>query len=196
MTPVSGVHTSLKPSPWVKRWAHILKPQSRVLDVACGNGRHSVYLANLGHAVKGVDKAPQILPTSLLCDGTTGSIDIETVNLELQDIWPLGTDQFDAIVVTNYLWRPHWPHLLRNLAPEGVLIAETFAVGNEQYGRPSNPQFLLQSGELLHMTRDLSVVAYEHGLLDEPKRVVQRVAAYRPSTWPNGLARRLYSTLQ
>ena len=91
--------------------------------------------------------------------------------------WPLAGERFDAVLVTNYLWRPLWPILLASLADGGVLIYETFALGNERFGKPSNPDFLLHPGELLQVCRALHVVAYEDGMLDAPARRVQRIAA-------------------
>jgi hypothetical protein len=86
---------------------------------------------------------------------------------------------FDGIVVTNYLHRPLFPRLASAAAPGGVLIYETFGVGNERFGKPSNPEFLLRPGELLQAARDLRVLAYEDGFLDDPPRCVQRIAARR-----------------
>lgn len=95
--------------------------------------------------------------------------------------WPLGDQRFGAVIVTNYLWRPLLPLLVGALAPGGVLLYETFADGQQTVGRPANPDFLLQPGELLHACASLRVVAYEHGCLESPARFVQRVAAVRPS---------------
>ena len=85
--------------------------------------------------------------------------------------------QFDAVVVTNYLWRPLWPSILQSVKPDGVLIYETFAAGNETVGKPSNPDFLLNPGELLAVCNNLRVVAFEDGFLPNPARFVQRIVA-------------------
>ena len=162
------------PSPWLVRWSHLLAPRSRVLDVACGSGRHLHYLHTLGHQGTGVDldisAAQSLAPHSELIQA-----DLET------GPWPLLSNQgprlFDAIVVCNYLWRPLWPSLLASLAPGGVLLYETFAYGQEQWGRPRNPDFLLQPGELLTQCQALQIVAYECGLEPDLPRVVQRIAA-------------------
>lgn len=168
----------LTPSDWIVRWGRLLVPGCSVLDVACGGGRHLAWLAQRGHAVTGVDQsiesAQKTAPTAeLVC------ADIEN------GPWPLHHPNgplrtFGGVIVTNYLWRPLWPILLNSLEPGGVLLYETFAEGNAQYGRPTRPDFLLQPGELLRVCTTLDVVAYEHGYLRNPARVVQRIAAKCP----------------
>ena len=162
------------PSAWVQRFAGLIAPGGRVLDVACGSGRHAVWLAAQGYAVTGVDRDAQALQ-GLPAHITTLHADLEGAP------WPLAGRQFDGIVITNYLWRPLWPALLEALAPGGVLICETFALGQQRYGRPSRPDFLLQPGELLQVCIDLRLVAFEDGLEADPARCVQRVAAVRAS---------------
>lgn len=154
----------------MQRWAPLIVPGGRVLDVACGSGRHLRWLASQGFAVSGVDRdADALAPLQGL--GRIVVADLEA------GAWPLAGETFDAMVVTNYLWRPLWPALRAALGPGGVLIYETFAVGNAAFGKPSNPDFLLQPGELLEACRGLQVVAYEDGFLDDPPRCVQRIVA-------------------
>lgn len=161
------------PSPWVTRFAHLIPGGGSVLDVACGSGRHLRWLAARGFAVTGVDRDAQALAE---CRGLG-----ELIEADLESgPWPLGERRFDAVIVTHYLWRDNLAQVVSAVAPGGVLIYETFAAGNARYGRPSNPQFLLQPGELLDAARDLHVLAYEDGLLDAPLRRVQRIAAIRP----------------
>ncbi len=144
------------PSPWLLRWAHLLPPQGTVLDLACGSGRHVRWLAARGHAVTAVDRdAAALAPLATYAE--TMVADLEAAP------WPLLGRQFDAVLVTNYLWRDLLPRLLESLAPHGVLIYETFALGHERYGKPSNPNFLLRPGELLQAFGALRVVAYEDG---------------------------------
>ncbi|MGO4328371.1 class I SAM-dependent methyltransferase [Cupriavidus sp. 2TAF22] len=169
------LHAPAPPSSWVVRWAHLVRPQARVLDLACGSGRHAAWFAGRGHAVLGVDRDGAALAA------LPASVEKLVADLE-QGAWPLaGLAPFDAIVVTNYLHRPLWPHLLAALAPGGVLIYETFAAGNETVGKPSNPDFLLKPGELLEVVRgSLRVVGYEDGMLEAPKTAfVQRLCAIR-----------------
>jgi SAM-dependent methyltransferase len=171
------MHQSLAPSPWVQRWSPLIRPGGTVLDVACGSGRHLRWLQQRGLAVTGVDRDAAAL-AALQPWGEVIVADIENAP------WPLAGRRFDAVVVTNYLWRALLPVLRESLAPGGVLIYETFAVGNERFGKPSNPAFLLQAGELLDLCRPLQIVAYEDGLLDGPARRVQRIVARREPADP------------
>jgi SAM-dependent methyltransferase len=157
------------------QWAGLIAPQADVLDVAAGGGRHSRFLADRGHKVTALDRDTSAL--ALLPD-----IKIVEADLEDGSPWPLPGRTFAAVVVTNYLHRPLFPELLAALAPGGVLLYETFMEGNERFGRPSNPAFLLKDGELLELVRGrLSVTAYEARLVSQPKMaMVQRIAARRP----------------
>lgn len=132
------------------------------------------YLSSLDHHVIGVDRDAQALETVA---GLGEAIQADVEN----GPWPLGDRQFDAVVVTHYLWRPLWPQILASLAPGGILLYETFASGNETVGKPSRPDFLLQPGELLRVCSDLRVVAFEDGFLNNPARFVQRIAAAKSS---------------
>jgi SAM-dependent methyltransferase len=167
------------PSAWVARWAHLLGPGARVLDLACGSGRHAAWLAARGHAVLAVDRDADAIA------GLPAGVRGRVADLE-QGAWPLaGEAPFDAIVVTNYLHRPLWPHLAAALAPGGVWIHETFAAGNETVGKPSRPDFLLRPGELLEVARahGLRVIAYEDGLVEVSKTAfVQRICAVRAAS--------------
>jgi SAM-dependent methyltransferase len=171
------MHGTEHPSAWVQRWAHLIRPQGRVLDVACGAGRHMRFLAALGHQVTGVDRHPEALALAAPA-GQTVLADIEN------GPWPFPGQTFDAVVVTNYLWRPLLPVMVQSLTEGGVLIYETFAAGNESVGKPSRPDFLLQAGELLSATQGLRTVAYEDGFEASPDRFVQRIAAVRAA--PSG----------
>lgn len=148
-----------------------------VLDVACGGGRHARYFAARGHAVEAVDRDSAALA------GLVGVSQVVTTCADVESgPWPYSGRTFGVIVVTNYLYRPLFPFLLEALAPGGVLIYETFAVGNERYGRPSNPEFLLRPGELLAVVQGrLRVLAYEDIVVESPKpAMVQRICAVRP----------------
>ncbi len=165
-------------SPWVQRYAPLI-PGGDVLDLACGNGRHTRHLASLGHSVVAVDRDADALALAAGPDITTSAIDLE----EEGAAWPFGPARFAGIVVTNYLHRPLTAAMIASLAPDGVLIYETFADGNAQFGKPSNPDFLLRPGELLDWARDhgLRVVAFEDGVVDTPKTaMVQRICAVKP----------------
>jgi SAM-dependent methyltransferase len=166
------MHGTEAPSEWVRRWAHLIPPNSTVLDVACGAGRHLRLLHALGHRVTGVDRSEEAI-ASCADLGEMRCADIES------GPWPFAEREFGAVVVTNYLWRPLLPTIAGSLAAGGVLIYETFASGNESVGRPSRPDFLLRPGELLGACAGLRIVAYEDGFLTSPARFVQRIAAVR-----------------
>lgn len=166
------MHGTEAPSAWVRRWSHLVPTGGTVLDVACGHGRHLRWFAARGHAVTGVDRSPEAI-AAVAGLGRAVEADIEN------GPWPFAGERFDAVVVTNYLWRPLLPQIVASLADGGVLIYETFATGNETVGRPSRPDFLLHHGELLQVCADLHVVAYEDGFCDAPERFVQRIVAVR-----------------
>jgi SAM-dependent methyltransferase len=170
----SPCHDLATPSAWVVRWADRIPAGGRVLDVACGSGRHARFLAARGHAVEAVDRDPAAVAALA---GVPG-ISPRCADLENAP-WPYAGRRFSGIVVVHYLHRPILPCLLAALAGGGVLIYETFAVGNERYGRPSNPAFLLRPGELLDVVRDqLEVIAYEALEVTDPKpAVLQRICA-------------------
>jgi SAM-dependent methyltransferase len=170
-------HGNLDPSPWVLRWSPLIAPGGAVLDLACGAGRHARLLAARGHPVLAVDRDRALLDALAAVPG----IEPFYADLENGAPWPLGARRFAAIIVVNYLYRPLFPRLAAGLDAGGVLVYETFAVGNERYGRPSNPQFLLRSAELLDAFRpSLSVVAFEQGRVTRPKpAVIQRLCALR-----------------
>jgi SAM-dependent methyltransferase len=169
------MHGTEQPSAWLERWAHLIAPASRVLDVACGAGRHMRWLAAQGHRVQGVDRNPEALALAQ-AHGDVTCADIEN------GPWPFTGQTFGCVLVTHYLWRPLMPVILNSVAPGGVLIYETFAAGNETVGKPSRPDFLLHTGELLTATAGLRTVAYEDGFESSPDRFVQRIAAVRPLT--------------
>lgn len=160
------------PSPWIVQWAGLVAAGAAVLDVAAGGGRHTRLFAERGHKVTAIDHDTSALTPR-------ANVEIVQADLENGSPWPLPGRTFGAVVVTNYLHRPLFPALLDALAPGGVLLYETFMAGNERFGRPSNPEFLLKDGELLELVRGrFSVVAYEARLISEPKMaMVQRIAA-------------------
>ena len=167
-------HGAQAPSQWIARFAHLVRPQGQVLDIACGLGRHMRLFHAKNHDVTGIDKA-QAAIDAVANLGPAIQADIEN------GPWPLPGQQFDAVVVTNYLWRPLWPQILDSVKPGGLLLYETFAQGNEAFGKPSRADFLLAPGELLQVCNGWQIIAYEHGQLRQPERVVQRIAAIKPA---------------
>jgi len=165
------------PSAWVQSHAGLVAPGGTVLDVAAGGGRHAHYFKDLGYQVTSLDR-----DVSRRQDLAGQGVEVVAADLEDGSPWPLGVRKFDGIVVTNYLHRPLFPHLASALAPGGVLLYETFGIGNERFGKPSNPHFLLRPGELLEFAaaHGLQVLAYACGEVAEPKRAItQRIVAQR-----------------
>lgn len=168
--------TAPAPSDWVVRWSHLVPAGARVLDVACGSGRHLRWFASRAAQVTGVDRDAAALA------GLADLPGAERVEADIENgPWPLPGRRFDVVVVTNYLWRPLLPVLAASVADEGLLLYETFAQGQETVGRPARADFLLRPGELLDAARHagLRVLGYEDGFLADPERFVQRIAALR-----------------
>ena len=177
------MHASIaNPSAWVTRFCPLIATGGRVLDLAAGSGRHSLYLAKLGFSVLAVDRDAGALE---LLEQSKGSLAIQMEHLDLEgSTWPLAdrAGVFDAVVVTNYLYRPYLNLLPDLLAEGGVLIYETFAHGNAAFGKPSNPDFLLQTGELLDFAarHSLHVLAYSDLYQTQPKpAMVQNLCAVK-----------------
>jgi SAM-dependent methyltransferase len=164
-------HDIVAPSAWVVRWAPQIA-SGTVLDVASGSGRHSRVFLEKGLKVVAVDREPQDIPGARFIQA-----DIEN------GPWPLGGETFEGVVVTNYLHRPLLETLKASLKEGGVLIYETFMVGNERHGKPSNPAFLLRPGELLAAFAGLEVLGFEEGEVSSPKpATIQRLCAVRGRT--------------
>jgi SAM-dependent methyltransferase len=159
----------------VRRFVPQIRPGGRVLDLAAGGGRHTRLLRESGYQVVAVDRDTAMLAELAGDPGCT----ILALDLEDGGPWALGGG-YDGIVVTNYMHRPLLPALIEALAPDGILIYETFAAGNERFGKPANPAFLLRPGELLEAFDGLTIIAFEQGIIKRPKSaVIQRIAASR-----------------
>lgn len=174
---MSHPHDSLSlPSDWVRRYAPLISKNGLVLDLACGSGRHTTFLAQLGYQVMAVDQ-----DIGTISQNHLPTVTARAMNLEGED-WPLDGERFSGIVVTNYLYRPYLDRLPEMLEEGGVLIYETFAQGNAQFGKPSNPNFLLKPGELLAFAHNqgLKVLAYEDIYEEVPKpAMVQRICTVK-----------------
>jgi SAM-dependent methyltransferase len=166
-----------EPSPWLRRWAHLITPGGTVLDVAAGSGRHALWLAARGHPVTVLDRDGEAMRP------LTGHAERVVADIEAGP-WPLAGRRFAAVIVANYLWRPLFATLQGSLAEGGVLLYETFAAGNETVGRPTRAEFLLAPGELLAAFPGLRTVAFEDGFLSDPDRFVQRLVAVRERAAP------------
>jgi SAM-dependent methyltransferase len=166
----------MNPSDWIARFAPLARQAASVLDLACGRGRHTRLFLERGHPVTAVD-----IDLSGLAD-LHGHPRLTVVQADLEHgPWPLPDRRFGAVVVTSYLWRPLVLAIVDAVDDGGLLLYDTFAVGNQAYGHPSNPDFLLQQGELIEAVRGrLHIVAYEHGQLDRPRPAIrQRLCAVR-----------------
>ncbi len=162
------------PSPWICHYAQLIRSGGQVLDLACGSGRHTRWLAANNWQVNAVDSDAQALA------GLQQLSNVSTLIADLEnDIWPYSGHRFHGIVVSRYLHRPLFPRLIESLHAGGVLIYETFMDGNERFGRPKNPDFLLRSNELLEVfSPHLTVIAYQQGEFQEPgSTVMQRICA-------------------
>ena len=171
-----------QPSDWVVRFYPGIRPNGRVLDVACGAGRHFPLGLSSGKRLVGIDRdIAQASPYR-------NAQNLQLIEADLEDggPFPLRGELFDGVIVTNYLWRPILPAFVAAVATDGVLIYESFGIGQEHFGKPSNPDFLLRPGELLDAVAGrLRVVAFEHARLAAPERIVQRIAAVGPDHhWP------------
>jgi SAM-dependent methyltransferase len=164
------------PSSWVIAWAGLVPAGAPVLDVAAGSGRNAIFFAERGHRVTALERDTSRLPQR-------ADLEIVAADLENEAPWPLPGRRFGAVIVTNYLHRALMPILLDSLSAGGVLIYETFMQGNERFGKPDNPAFLLKDGELLELVRGhFSVTAYEARMISEPRMaMVQRIAARKTS---------------
>lgn len=176
----SSAHDAIdRPSAWVARFASLI-PAGEVLDLASGAGRHSRLLATRGYAVLAVDRNAEALALAAGAGITTRQADLESGGENMD--WPFEENRFSGIVVTNYLHRPLFASMIASLAPNGILIYETFAQGNEQFGKPSSLAFLLAHGELLQIAdrNALRVIAFEDGYVSVPKpAMVQRICAVK-----------------
>lgn len=172
-----GWHPGSPPSPWMVRFAGLVPEQGTVLDLACGAGRHTRFFAERGHAVVAVDRDLRGVEDLRAHPLVT----LHEIDMEDGRPFPFRGQTFAAVVVANYLYRPILGDLIEAVGDGGVLLYETFASGNERFGTPGNPNFLLERGELLDAARpDLEVVAYEDLEVTDPKpAMVQRIAAVR-----------------
>jgi SAM-dependent methyltransferase len=176
--PRVNVHAPDSPSStWVRRFLPLIAPGGRALDLAAGEGRHTRLLLDQGFRVIAADRKIGELRPHVAAEPRCELVEID---LENGGPWRLGGG-FDGFVASLYLHRPLFPDLVAALAPGGVLIYETFMRGNERFGRPTNPDFLLKPNELFEVfSRDLNVIAFEQGEVTEPKQaMMQRIAAVK-----------------
>ena len=178
MAHLADKHPGLKvPSPWIERWAPLVPEGGAVLDLACGGGRHGRLFLDRGHPTTFLDKDVSVMSDLTGVEGA----EILEANLEDGSPFPLSGRSFSAVIVTCYLHRPIFADILALVAPGGVLLYETFAMGNEAYGHPARQAYLLEEGELLERVDSrFTIRGYEHGYDEQPKPGVrQRICAVR-----------------
>jgi SAM-dependent methyltransferase len=161
----------LRPSPFILQWLPEIKSGGSVLDLACGKGRHTRAALDAGFHVSAVDSD---------VSGLAMADKLEIIQADLEaEAWPLEGRTFDGVIVTNYLWRPLFALLRHAVGPGGLILYETFTAGNERYGKPSNPDFLLEEGELAREFGDgFETLLFEHQTETGPVPAVrQRLAA-------------------
>jgi 2-polyprenyl-3-methyl-5-hydroxy-6-metoxy-1,4-benzoquinol methylase len=166
--------SSLLPSEWVKNNLSISNSELNLLDLACGNGRHSIYAASIGYKVTSIDINKNVL---LEIQNKEFIIPIQ-LDLEKNNIWPLKNKKFDVVIITNYLYRPIFKNIIKSMKPNGKLIYETFTEENSAFGKPNNKNYLLRPQELLNFSRNnkLEIINYEEIIIEKPtKKAVQRI---------------------
>ena len=153
----------------------------RVLDFASGSGRHSRVLAERFHVLAVDRDADALAPLA-----AHPNLDICICDLEGDNAWPFASKKFDAVLVTNYLFRPKLAALFELVANGGYLAYETFAVGNATFGRPKNPDFLLYEGELAAaLPAEFKILDAFYGIISDPQpAVIQRLSARRINAMP------------
>ena len=162
-------------SKWVSYCTNLINKKSKILDLACGSGRHTKYLIDKGHFVTGIDINPKIKLKSSNHKNKIIKYDLE------KDVWPFETSSFDCILVTNYLYRPLFPFFIKSVKQNGFIIYETFSLGNERFGKPSNPDYLLDNNELFDLLKDeMRIISYQDGIVsNNVQKCVQRVFAIK-----------------
>jgi tellurite methyltransferase len=172
-TPVSG------PSSWLLANAHLAPRGARTLDVACGRGRHALLLAGAGFPVRAVDRDPgQVKWLNAIARRMQLPLDAAVVDLE-SGVADLGEEEWELVLVFSYLHRPLFPSLVRALKPGGVLLCETYTKEQAKRGRPTNPDHLLEPGELPRLVASLEVLRQREGEFEG--RALASVAARKPA---------------
>lgn len=152
-----------------------------IIDLASGEGRNGLFLAQKGLPVIFADRSEAALETVNNALKTTNS-ESKTwlVDFEQSDTYPLENKQFSAMLVFRYLHRPLMPALLNAVAPGGLMIYETFTIDNKQFGRPNNDDFLLQTGELKSYFNGWDILHYFEGILTNPDRAIAHIVCRKP----------------
>jgi tellurite methyltransferase len=152
-----------------------LLPKGRVLDVAMGDGRNSIYLATLGFEVEGVDLSQENINKALASAGDNG-VEIKAHVVDLEKDPRIRQGAYDVIICFRYLQRSLIPHIKNGLKKGGIVVYETYTIDQLQFGKPKNPDFLLGHNELLDMFRDLYCIRYHEGIIYDKKAMAGIIA--------------------
>ena len=170
------IMSSSEPSEWIKKYLKKNINNKNLLDLACGSGRHSIYASSLGYKVTSVDINKNKLSTLTL----KKFISPIQLNIEEPNSWPFIDKSFNVVIVTNYLHRPIFKHIISSIKLNGILLYETFSKENSQFGRPNNPDYLLNSLELFLLAKKyrMEILNYEENMIEFPnKKAIQRIYA-------------------
>jgi len=152
-----------------------LLPRGRVLDVAMGDGRNAVYLANLGFSAEGVDLSPEAVKKAQASAGAKEvGLDARVVDLEKDPY--IQPEYYDVIMCFRYLQRSLFPYIKNGIRPGGIIVYETYTVDQIQFGKPKNPDFLLKPNELLNLFRDFHIIKYHEGIFEDKKALAGIIA--------------------
>ena len=158
-----------KPSQFLVENLRLL-PTGRVLDVAMGYGRNSIYMAKKGFEVEGIDISSKAVNSALVAAGNEG-VKIKAAVVDLEGSYEVEKEAFDVIICFNYLQRSLIPKIKQGVTVGGMIVYETYIVDQPRFGRPKNPDYLLQHNELLHMFRDFRCIRYREGVIEDRKAV-------------------------
>ena len=172
---MNNIHeNSLEPAQFLIENVELL-PKSRVLDVAMGSGRNSIYLAKMGFNVESVDISPEAVNSALELARKAG-VTIKARIADLEGDYLIEKDAYEVIICFNYLQRSLISQIIDGLRKDGIVVYETFIIDQAQFGKPKNPDYLLKHNELLDMFRDFRCLRYREGVVKGPRAIASIIA--------------------